>query len=100
MQVPPPSSNSTRKPAVERAPQRPPAAGSGQAQAPGAAGPVPSRPPQATALDVAAQFIVDPQTHRVLVRIYDTRTGETIRTIPPNEVVEFLLRSGGLDIRA
>jgi uncharacterized FlaG/YvyC family protein len=52
-----------------------------------------------SALDVAAQFIVDERTGRVLVRIYDSRTGETIRTIPPNQVVEFLLGAGGLDVR-
>jgi uncharacterized FlaG/YvyC family protein len=48
---------------------------------------------------VVAQFIVDPKTHEVLVRIYDTRTGETLRTIPPSRVVEFLLGDGGLDLR-
>lgn len=51
------------------------------------------------AFQVVAQFIVDPKTHEVLVRIYDTRTGETLRTIPPSRVVEFLLGDGGLDLR-
>lgn len=51
------------------------------------------------AFQVAAQFIVDPNTHEVLVRIYDTRTGQTLRTIPPSRLVEFLLGEGGLDLR-
>ncbi len=56
-----------------------------------------STPP--SAFQVAAQFIVDPNTHEVVVRIYDTRTGETLRTIPPSRLVEFLLGEGGLDLR-
>ncbi len=92
MLVPPPSSGSTKKPEPQPAQDRQVRGGNGQGS--------PERPQRApSALDVAAQFVVDERTGRVLVRIYDTRTGETIRTIPPNQVVEFLLGTGGLDVR-
>ena len=94
MQVPPPNSGSLKKPdKAEPQPAREERVRGGNGQ-----GSV-QRPPAPSALDVAAQFIVDERTGRVLVRIYDTRTGETIRTIPPNQVVEFLLGAGGLDVR-
>ncbi len=92
MQVPPPSSGGPKKPEPQPAKERVSRPGNGQTA---------ERRSQAppSALDVAAQFVVDERTGRVLVRIYDTRTGETIRTIPPNQVVEFLLGAGGLDVR-
>ncbi len=93
MQVPPPSSNSAKKPEPQPAEKRSALARSGERQTESRASGLRS------ALDVAAQFVVDERTGRVLVRIYDTRTGETIRTIPPNQVVEFLLGAGGLDVR-
>ncbi|MDR7414839.1 MAG: flagellar protein FlaG [Armatimonadota bacterium] len=94
MQVPPPGPGSPRKP------ERPEPKPTEERKVQGGNGQESGRskaPP--SALDVAAQFIVDERTGRVLVRIYDTRTGETIRTIPPNQVVEFLLGSGGFDVR-
>ncbi len=95
MQVPPPGSGRPKKPEAaepQAAPQRA-VRGNGS-------GPAAERPQTTpSALDVAAQFIVDERTGRVLVRIYDTRTGETIRTIPPNQVVEFLMGAGGVDVR-
>ncbi len=95
MQVPPPGSGSPKKP--EAAEPRPAREKGVRGNGPG---PRVDRPqPAPSALDVAAQFIVDERTGRVLVRIYDTRTGETIRTIPPNQVVEFLLGAGGVDVR-
>jgi len=94
MQVPPPSSGSLKK--ADR-PEPQPAREEKARRADGGS-PV-QRRAVSSALDVAAQFIVDERTGRVLVRIYDTRTGETIRTIPPNQVVEFLLGAGGLDVR-
>jgi hypothetical protein len=96
MQVPPPGSGSPKKPEPQPAREERVRGGNGQGAAQQGAV---QRPAVASALDVAAQFIVDERTGRVLVRIYDTRTGETIRTIPPNQVVEFLLGSGGLDVR-
>ncbi len=92
MQVPPPSSGDPKRPEPQPAQERVGRPGNGQA----AQRRTHSAP---SALDVAAQFVVDERTGRVLVRIYDTRTGETIRTIPPNQVVEFLLGAGGLDVR-
>lgn len=94
MQVPPPSSGSLKGP--DRPEPQP--AREDKARRSDGGSPVP-RPAVSSALDVAAQFIVDERTGRVLVRIYDSRTGETIRTIPPNQVVEFLLGAGGLDVR-
>lgn len=91
MQVPPPRSGSGK-------PEPHPAQDRGVRTRDGeSGGPRPQRAP--SAWDVAAQFVVDERTGRVLVRIYDTRTGETIRTIPPNEVVEFLLGTGRVDVR-
>lgn len=49
------------------------------------------------ALNVAAQFVVDDITGRILVRIYDSSTGETIRTIPPTKVVNLMLEVMGAE---
>ncbi|MDR5708993.1 MAG: flagellar protein FlaG, partial [Armatimonadota bacterium] len=84
MQVPPPGSGSPKKP--EAAEPQPAREREMRGNGPGLAVERPQTAP--SALDVAAQFIVDERTGRVLVRIYDTRTGETIRTVPPNQVVE------------
>ncbi len=93
MEVPPPSSGGAKKPEPQPAEKQSVLSEARERTKEGTA----SAP--RSALDVAAQFVVDERTGRVLVRIYDTRTGETIRTIPPNQVVEFLLGSGGLDVR-
>lgn len=92
MQVPPARSGGSGKPEPQPAQDRGVRAKDGESGRPR-----PQRAP--SAWDVAAQFVVDERTGRVLVRIYDTRTGETIRTIPPNQVVEFLLGTGGVDVR-
>lgn len=49
------------------------------------------------ALNLAAQFMVDDLTGRILVRIYNSRTGETIRTIPPTRVVNLMLKMMGAE---
>jgi uncharacterized FlaG/YvyC family protein len=46
-------------------------------------------------MDVAAEFIVDPRTHRVTVRITNIRTGEVIRIIPPGKLMELISQLAG-----
>ena len=46
--------------------------------------------------DVAVQYMVADHTKHLVVRIYDRRTGETIRVIPPTLMVSTILKSLGV----
>jgi hypothetical protein len=43
-------------------------------------------------VEMAAQYMVGEDTKHVLVRIYDRRTGRTVRVIPPTIMVSAILK--------
>lgn len=45
--------------------------------------------------DVGARFSIDDTTNRVTVTMYDRRTGEVLREIPPPQVREMLAAGAG-----
>lgn len=42
--------------------------------------------------DIYAEFETDEETRQIVVRIFDGRTGELVRTIPPDQLAEELAR--------
>lgn len=52
----------------------------------------PPADPQADDVEIAAQYMMAEDTKLVLVRIYDRRTGRTIRVIPPTIMVSAILK--------